>query len=184
MEESEQHLYRHFDEWDNLLYVGVSLSTVQRLSQHKSQSHWFNKIQKITIQNFPSRREVLHAERIAIQKEEPLHNIALKKTCDPVPRVGVDKIRGSLDNLVSTIVQYKPIYTIEQTAHLFEVSTSKIKEWCEKSELGYVEIGRVWDARWNKWRIKKRITGWQILDFIENLENDKRNIKDVSLYTN
>ena len=78
-EGATQHLYRHFDEWDNLLYVGVSLSTIQRLSQHKSHSHWFNNISKITIENFPSREEVLKAERIAIQKEAPLHNIALKK---------------------------------------------------------------------------------------------------------
>ena len=47
---------------------------------------------------------------------------------------------------------------------------SKIKEWCENGRLGHVEIGRQWDSRWNKWIIKKRITGWQILDYIENLE--------------
>ena len=53
-EGATQHLYRHFDEWDNLLYVGVSLSTIQRLSQHNRHYHWFNNIIKITIENFPS----------------------------------------------------------------------------------------------------------------------------------
>ena len=32
------HPYRHYDKNGNLLYVGVSLSSLQRLGQHKSNS--------------------------------------------------------------------------------------------------------------------------------------------------
>ena len=92
MEEIKQHLYRHFDEWENLLYVGVSLSTIQRLAQHKHHSHWFNSIEKVTIEQFPSREEALDAERTAIQKEDPLHNLALKNLPNPkIIRITEDK---------------------------------------------------------------------------------------------
>ena len=164
-----QHLYRHFDEWDTLLYVGVSLSTIQRLSQHRNQSHWFNSIRKITIEQFPSREEVLKAERIAIQKEEPLHNLALNHF-HPKPMVTEDKREDSRVGLVNKIVTYKPMYSFEDAAHVFGVGTSKIKEWCEVGKLGYVVISKRWNSRYNKWSFKKRITGWQILDYIENLE--------------
>ena len=35
-------LYRHFDRLGELLYVGISISTMRRLAQHKTQSAWFS----------------------------------------------------------------------------------------------------------------------------------------------
>ena len=66
------------------------------------------------------------------------------------------------------------MYTIEEASKVFCVGLSQIKDWIETNRLGYVEIGRKWDTRWNRWQIKKRITGWQILDFIENLQKQKK----------
>jgi len=71
----KQKLYRHFDEDDNLLYVGISMSVAARLACHKSSSHWFDKIKKITIENFGTREEVLDAEIKAIQLEKPKFNV-------------------------------------------------------------------------------------------------------------
>lgn len=81
-------LYRHFDIYGNLLYVGVSLSAVGRLAQHKRHAKWYSEIQTMTVENFSSRTELLNAERIAIINEKPLHNkqynsnnnIAVKKS--------------------------------------------------------------------------------------------------------
>ena len=175
MEKIKQHLYRHFDERGNLLYVGVSLSTIQRLAQHRYHSHWFNSISKVTIEQFPSREEALNAERTAIQKEEPLHNVALKNISRNdflyhKLRVTEDKREDSRVHLVNSVVKYQPMYTFADAAHLFEVGPSKIIQWCEVGKLGYVVIQKKWSERYNKWQIKKRITGWQIIDFIENLE--------------
>ena len=178
-----QHLYRHFDEWENLLYVGISLSTIQRLSQHKHQSHWFNSIEKITIEQFPSRREALEAERTAIQKEEPLHNLSLNHS-RPKPMVTNDKREDSRVGLVNAIVTYKPMYNFEDVAHALGVGTSKIKEWCEMGKLGYVILSKKWNPRFNKWSLKKRVTGWQLIDFIENLEQEKPSIEDDNHGTN
>lgn len=66
-------LYRHFDADGVLLYVGISLSAVQRLSQH-SASPWSDRIARVDVERFPSREAAERAEREAIQTERPKHN--------------------------------------------------------------------------------------------------------------
>lgn len=67
-------LYRHFDKDGRLLYVGISLSAVHRLIQHKSTSHWFDEISKITIEKV-DKFKIREVEKKAIEKEKPLYNI-------------------------------------------------------------------------------------------------------------
>lgn len=67
-------LYRHFDSNDNLLYIGISLSAMNRLSQHEDNSHWFNSISKVTIEKYNTREEALKAEKDSILLEKPLYN--------------------------------------------------------------------------------------------------------------
>lgn len=75
MNDSTQ-LYRHFNKDGALLYVGISLSALQRLSQHGNGSEWFDHIAHVTIENFPNRIAAERAEKKAIQTERPTHNIA------------------------------------------------------------------------------------------------------------
>lgn len=70
-----QHLYRHFDAEGRLLYVGISLSAIGRLSEHKQVSAWFWSIARVEVTAYANRRAVLKAERIAILREKPLHNV-------------------------------------------------------------------------------------------------------------
>jgi hypothetical protein len=72
------YLYRHFDAEGRLLYVGISLSAVHRLAQHRA-SAWFASIATVTIETFPSRAGAAEAERLAIQTEGPLHNIKIER---------------------------------------------------------------------------------------------------------
>lgn len=68
-------LYRHYDELDRLLYVGVSSSALVRfLSGHRSNATWADRTVKITIERFPTREEALGAEQVAIKTEGPIHN--------------------------------------------------------------------------------------------------------------
>jgi hypothetical protein len=67
-------LYRHWDNMDNLLYVGISKSVLQRLGTHETNSHWYDKIAKVTIESFPTRKLALAAEKLAIETECPLYN--------------------------------------------------------------------------------------------------------------
>jgi hypothetical protein len=68
-------LYRHFDAAGQLLYVGISLGVMHRLQQHLASSSWAAAIARVDVQTFCTRAEALHAERLAIESERPLHNV-------------------------------------------------------------------------------------------------------------
>lgn len=78
----ETELYRHFDAEGNLLYVGVSLNTVRRLSEHMGKSSWASKIVKTTVKRYKSRDGALAAEKIAVMAELPMYNTQLVVTPD------------------------------------------------------------------------------------------------------
>ncbi len=69
------YLYRHFDQGGILLYVGIALNPVYRLSQHRNTSPWYWSIARIEISRFETREESEAAERDAIQNERPLFNL-------------------------------------------------------------------------------------------------------------
>ena len=73
---SSTQLYRHFSEDGTLLYVGISLSTLKRLGQHKQNSKWFAEIVTVTIEHYDCRQTAAAKECEAIQKEKPRYNIA------------------------------------------------------------------------------------------------------------
>jgi hypothetical protein len=68
------HLYRHFDAAGALLYVGISLSALNRLVAHIDDSAWYWSIAKVTIKVHPTREAAEAAERKAIRNERPLFN--------------------------------------------------------------------------------------------------------------
>jgi len=72
------HLYRHFGKSGNLLYVGISMSVLNRIVQHERNSKWFSNLGHITIQEFESRLLAEKAERIVIKTEKPPYNIVYK----------------------------------------------------------------------------------------------------------
>ena len=93
-------LYRHFDNSNTLLYVGISLSTFARLSQHKDHSPWFKQVNRVEIQHFDTREEAMAAERQAIKTENPTFNIAMKKTLaeiDKEKRESLAELRRELN---------------------------------------------------------------------------------------
>lgn len=79
-------LYRHFDASGALLYVGISLNTIQRTQQHQHGARWFERIARIDIEWHSSRPAALTAEAIAIASESPVFNIARPKDA-PLPRI-------------------------------------------------------------------------------------------------
>lgn len=72
--ESPCQLYRHFSSDGALLYVGIALNHVNRLSQHRNDSAWFPLIARIEIEHFESRTDAEQAERAAIKSERPIFN--------------------------------------------------------------------------------------------------------------
>jgi hypothetical protein len=68
-------LYRHYDCDGVLLYIGISGSWIRRHCYHEKNTYWFNEIATITLESFESSQELYHAERRAIELENPKYNI-------------------------------------------------------------------------------------------------------------
>lgn len=75
MNEKPTALYRHFAADGSLLYVGISLSHLARLCQHRETSGWYGEIARVEIEWFPHREAALSAEKVAIVRERPRHNV-------------------------------------------------------------------------------------------------------------
>jgi hypothetical protein len=86
---SEQTLYRYWS-GETLLYVGISINAYQRASQHSDNSQWWAEATHVTFEKYPSREDVIIAEKIAIRKERPIYNITHNsKTKDPFKLYGL-----------------------------------------------------------------------------------------------
>lgn len=172
MHNSATYLYRHFSKSNELLYVGISLSAVQRLSQHKDHSHWFSNISRVEIQHFLTRQEALDAEREAIQKEQPICNIQLKKTLKEIKKqediVSKDiRIKQVRNDFISKVVNYDISYPIDQVRILLGMSKNEIQSYIDSGKLSTFEVKGM--SRTEK--MKVRVSGWSFIDFIELLEN-------------
>jgi len=162
-------LYRHFDAEGNLLYVGISLNAINRLSQHKQASGWFDDIARVDIKTLPSRKEALDAETKAIQTEAPKYN-KQKRTPPPKPHVKAEEAKGQL---VRRIVGFEPLYSMASASTALNIGVQKLKAMCEAGEIGSIVICR--GTRRNNQGveyefIKRAISGWQMIEYIEHLE--------------
>lgn len=73
--DSEHALYRFFDDQGSLLYVGLTVNLPTRLRDHHRGKAWWQSVARMTVQRYPTRAEVVFAERLAIIAEKPLHNV-------------------------------------------------------------------------------------------------------------
>lgn len=69
-------VYRLRDEEGVLLYVGVSLTVMQRIAHHRATKPWFTDIGRIDLVWFDTRAEALAYEADAIVAEHPVYNLA------------------------------------------------------------------------------------------------------------
>jgi excisionase family DNA binding protein len=164
-----QNLYRHFDSSNNLLYVGISINAVSRLSQHKQASHWFDEIVRIEIQKLPDRETALEAERKAISEERPLHNI--QRPSPKQAKRAKDKAQqnaiNSKKDLLGRIVQFNPMYSIAEVAEVLKITEAKVRLLVSENKIGWIKTGE----RSGRYGIRPiiKISGWQLIDFIEAL---------------
>lgn len=166
---SSCHLYRHFDKDGKLLYVGVSLSAVARLAQHRDSSAWFEKIETVKIERFESREAAIHAERNAILLEHPVHNISRPGRRLYEINAKTLQVERSRKDLLQRTTQFDPTYQIKEIANMFDTSPARVHDWMNAGKLGYIEI---------PWRVgckpRALITGWQLISFIEYMENQSK----------
>lgn len=155
---AETALYRHFDADGKLLYVGVSLSAVHRLSQHRDHSHWFRRIAKMTTEWYPSRSEALDAERMAVRNEHPECNVQLKETKAQAEFRLKQEAEQSREQLVRRMVVFKPVYSMSEVAAVlgYAAGSGVPKRLISEGKLGGFTEGS-----------KTFVSGWQLIDYLE-----------------
>ncbi|WP_448679960.1 GIY-YIG nuclease family protein [Pseudomonas nicosulfuronedens] len=159
-------LYRHFDADGALLYVGISLNAISRLAQHKDHAHWFQLIARVEIEQHPSREAAIQAEKIAITKENPRHNLVR-----PAPPKQSRGAQASSENLISRLVSFNPTYSIKQIAEFLGVRSSKVNELMDKGILSFYEIEGPRSGG-HEPKIHRKCTGWQLIDYLESLQSN------------
>lgn len=121
-------LYRHHGADGELLYVGISRNPFTRMDSHTHESSWMPSVKNMSVQWFDTRRAALDAEAIAIQNENPIHNIQR-----PVP---------SFDHAVlpvpSTAAEF---YTIEECAARLQIEPELLYDEIANMQLRCVTIG-------------------------------------------
>ena len=90
LDDREHYLYRAFDEYDRLLYVGRTCDPPGRFSSHRSTSAWWPLMVRHQLDGPMTFGEVQQRERDAIISEAPLYNM-------DTPHRGV--VLGALERL-------------------------------------------------------------------------------------
>ena len=170
---SKTQLYRHWDKDGNLLYVGISLSAVYRLSQHNNESHWSNQIASVTVENYGTRDDALRAERSAISQENPRHNLYRPKAREQKEAESQHE-RSDKERIVRRLVHFNPIYTPANVGDILGVSDQAVRHMCQNNEIGHV----IWRDHLKNTRhgqrrvVQYRITGWQLIEYLEKIQAD------------
>lgn len=102
-------LYRHYDASGTLLYIGISISAVGRLSTHARTADWAEKIARVDIEWFDNRADAIAAECISVAREAPLHNVHLKL------REGKQSENPEIEKLVAEISAYREKHGLTPT---------------------------------------------------------------------
>ena len=156
-------LYRHFDKDGQLLYVGISLSHVARLSQHRDGSPWYEDIAHVTIEWHKTRVDAELAETTAIGREAPKYNknkVQCEKNLERLSYLEKDEIMNDV-----------PIDP--QVLHKFWKFAEQMNEWHQRMGAMEEEFQRVTDVWDDIVKVIKDIEGkYSWLD-------DRRNLIEV-----
>lgn len=169
------HLYRHFNAGGELLYVGISLSAVHRLGQHKEHSHWFSTISRVEIQKFETREEALLAETHAIRDEKPKHNIK-KRSAEKTKNEKTEYVTAYAENarneLVGMVVNFNLLYTYQEVAKILRIGTATVKLLVQEKKLGTVILPPTKEGmshHGTPYKEKEFVSGWQLISYFEKL---------------
>ena len=185
MKEKQTELYRYFDKKGTLLYVGISLNAVSRAAQHRIASFWYKNASSITIERFPNRQSALNAEKEAIQKENPVHNVYYNSYKYKNEEMENFETNANFDrkNLLGRTVVYKPIYTQKEAGEIIFGNSSdaskKVKNLIEEGKMQGVLVSkreRLINTGEKRTIKKYMVTGWQLIEFIEALEEGQTSL--------
>jgi predicted GIY-YIG superfamily endonuclease len=157
------HLYRHYDKEKKLLYVGISISALKRLGQHKKHAHWFSQIALVTIEMCETREAALTAERVAVQTEKPIYNIQLKAAPVKEKTAFQQAVSQSKEVLTNRLVAFDVVYTTQEVARVLGLSQSAVQKLIYNEQIGFVVLPPHKEGG----PPKVRITGWHLIEYLE-----------------
>ena len=136
-------LYRHFGKDNSLLYVGVSLTTVKRLAEHRRGSSWFGEIIRIDIEKFKSREDALAAEQKAIKKEKPRYNVHHQDRAKIEKELDVEELEIANEKLERARITLRNRITVSVRVarEVTGLGKTKIYDMIAKAELDALKIG-------------------------------------------
>ena len=180
LQQMNTQLYRHFDKENKLLYIGISLSTFARLSQHKDHSEWFKQINRVSIEHFENREEAMAAERKAIKSENPMFNIAMKKTMAEIRKEDeaqrnrlYDIAQKEKKEVVKKVIDYHVAYSIDQVIKMLGITQAEMLKHISNGNISIFEVEGRNNGRWPM-KMKKMVSGWSLIDFINYLERKEK----------
>lgn len=148
------------------------MSALHRLGQHAEHSDWFASIARVTIDRFETREAALAAERDAIIRERPLHNIHHKKAAKEAQRKADEKLIASAQakkDLIARIVYLKPVYSLHEAAKALSVNVRLVIRWIREGKIGYLTMPNTVG------KPVPYISGWQLIEHIESMVNASNN---------
>lgn len=172
-------LYRHFSADGVLLYVGISGRVWVRNDEHLWLSGWFSEVSQITLERFSTRAEAVEAEREAILNEKPRFNVQHNR-----PKRKLGKSSSGKPNLyeisraeIARTVLLQPLYSPIEAAKFLGISGRMLRVAMATGDLGFVEIQRSEGGKSTRF-----ISGWQLIDWLENLSMSGQNeeVSDAS----
>lgn len=92
----EYTLYRTYSKDGTLLYIGQSNSWPRRFMEHRTKSPWFQDAVKVEIQSYLNKQGLDEAERQAVKKERPAHNVVYNNGNQSIETIARHKRRNSV----------------------------------------------------------------------------------------
>ena len=165
-------LYRHFDNENNLLYVGISLHWNKRTKEHEIGSPWFKEVKTLKMEEFETREEAIKAEKNAIRLENPKHNVQ-RYHIKSSPKPKELTLGFSQGLFLKKHVSFQMSYTLDEAAYALSMKKSDIETHIAKGDISFYTVLGGWSYKKQKHLTKIRITGWSLIDFLEYKESQQ-----------
>lgn len=172
----EHALYRHYDTAGTLLYVGISLNAMARTVQHRDASRWYDESVRMEIQRFPSRRDLLLAEREAIRKEKPKYNIHLVVEEEELPVSRYPTATETRIALLRKIVE--PVYREENLLNALDITSSQLDGLIKDGHIRFFLTNGGFSKTLGTKRKRRVFTGWAVLGLLDALESGVARLTD------
>lgn len=123
------YLYRFYDKWFALLYVGITSGIPTRFENHAKAKDWWPDVRHIDIERYDDREAATRAEREAIIKEGPVHNV--QHGTAPRQRSRKDVNRAGLTVSPARLVYLIDTWHISYSScgRIFGVTRQAVSKW-------------------------------------------------------